>query len=292
MIITKLKGGLGNQMFQYAAGRVLAVTNKQPLLLDVNNYQEDPLMTNKSPRSLSLLKFNLEPNTQIATNKQIIYVKYPLGLISRVYRYLDKKLFRNFYVDAHMKMLKQKEENVYLEGYFQSEKNFLGIREQLLKEFTLKNELLSSEVVSLYQEIEHSNSISIHIRRGDYAEDSSTNKYHGLCSPAYYQRAIDYISKEVSSPIFYIFSDSETWAKENLNFPAGSVFVSDHGFSAEQDLCLMSKCKHNIIANSSFSWWGAWLNSNENKIVIAPKNWLRKGDGPHKNIIPESWIRL
>jgi hypothetical protein len=286
MIIVKLKGGLGNQMFQYAAGRVLASNNKQALLIDTGKYTEN------YHTDLGLLKLKISDDTRPATESEIKSVKNPYGLFSEILSFIDQKMFRNFYVDEHLSMLKFKKDSHYLEGYFQSEKNFIEIRPLLLEELSLKKEYVSTEVQKMSQEIYENNSISVHIRRGDYSNNTKTSLYHGLCSVEYYQSSIDFISGKVENPVFYIFSDSTEWVKNNLNLPENSTIVSDNGFSAEQDLYLMSQCKHNIIANSSFSWWGAWLNTNPEKIIIAPKNWLRNGDGPHKNIIPKSWIRI
>ena len=123
--------------------------------------------------------------------------------------------------------------------------------------------------------IESCNSISLHVRRGDFINENSTNKTHGVCSIEYYKKAIDFIAKKISNPVFFIFSDDTKWVYENmkLQFKYFVVDINDHKFAYE-DLRLMSKCNHHILANSSLSWWGAWLNESENKVVVAPKIWF------------------
>ncbi len=162
-----------------------------------------------------------------------------------------------------------------LEGYFQSEKYFKDIRLILLKDFTLKKK--TKNFLKFEKLITGVSSVSIHVRHGDYVERKITGKYHGILGLDYYRQAIELIRKKIKTPRFFVFSDDPT--------------ISDFsGLTNPEELILMSFCKHNIIANSSFSWWAAWLNKNPSKIVIAPKKWFRtKTDS---EIIPQGWIMV
>jgi hypothetical protein len=140
-------------------------------------------------------------------------------------------------------------------------------------------------------------SISIHIRRGDYVQNKKTGKHHGNCSSEYYKNALDEILSKLSkgqreNVRLFIFSDDIEWARKNLSFACPSVFVSNPATPDYEELVLMSKCSHHIIANSSFSWWGAWLDSNPQKIVIAPAKWFNTRQSLYKDIVPSSWIKI
>jgi hypothetical protein len=135
--------------------------------------------------------------------------------------------------------------------------------------------------------------VSIHVRRGDYVSDAGTNRFHGTCSVDYYHDAVDRISGFAPASHFFVFSDGIDWAKENLRLRQPVTYVDfNDGEKNYEDLRLMSLCKHHIIANSSFSWWGAWLNPNPDKIVIAPKKWFNDPSINTDDLIPNSWLRL
>jgi hypothetical protein len=178
---------------------------------------------------------------------------------------------------------------IYLDGYFQNEKYFNEIRNILTKEFSLK-EQLSGHYKEISHRISGCHSVSIHIRRGDYVSNTITNNYHGICDLNYYNRAMSLMAERITEPHFFIFSDDIGWAKENLKSTWPITFVS--GGKNFEDLFLMSQCKHNIIANSSFSWWGAWLNKNFEKIVIGPVKWFNAPKINAEFSLPEKWIRL
>jgi hypothetical protein len=182
--------------------------------------------------------------------------------------------------------------NIYLEGYWQSEKYFVAIRDILLREFAFKYEQ-DAKSRDITKQIQKTESVSLHIRRGDYVHDPLTNQVHGLCSLEYYQKAVSYITQKIPNCHFYIFSDDHSWVSENfkLDYPFTLVDHNDASRNYE-DLRLMSLCRHNIIANSSFSWWGAWLNTNHEKIVCAPKKWFNEPTLDTKDLIPESWVKI
>lgn len=289
MIIIKLKGGLGNQMFQYATGFALALKNKTQQKIDISNYDH---VTRDTPRKFALNVFNI--SSPIALSEEISGVSSK-GFLSKLGNLINQKIFRNYYLDFHPDFLNKignkitLGKNIYLEGIFQSEKNFSEFTPQIQKEFTFKKELFDEKVKQLSEVLQKEDSVSIHIRRGDYIHDKKTNKYHGVCPIEYYQEAINLIKEKVSKPTFYIFTDDEKWVTENFPFYTN---ISKNHFKDYEEMYLMSQCKHNIIANSSFSWWGAWLNKNSAKIIIAPKKWVNKRPNPHPNVIPETWIKI
>ncbi len=282
MLIVKIKGGLGNQLFQYAFGRQLAINNRTTLNLD-NSFFENV----KQHRSYNLGKFNL------------IYKNAPTKDVSK-YRKANHPLINKFlnsitlnfsvYVERKVKGFDQRwlqKKNGYFEGYWQSEQYFKEIRANLLEEITLKE--ISGRVKELATKIENCNAISIHIRKTDYLNAANQNIYAD-CSLNYYKNAIDEMLAQVEKPVFYLFSDDFEWVEKNLAIQQPHVFMIDN--SAEEDLYLMSICKHHIIANSTFSWWGAWLNKSLTKKIIAPKYWFKKNSLTNQDIIPENWLKI
>ena len=181
-------------------------------------------------------------------------------------------------------------DNCYLAGYWQSEKYFSDANTQIRKEFTFRQPLnkINTEVASLISQVK---GVSLHVRRGDYASNTRNTSTHGLCSIDYYHKAIQHIVTNVPSAHIFVFSDDIPWVKKNLKLELPSHYV-DHnrGIDSFNDMRLMSMCKHHIIANSSFSWWGAWLNPSLNKIVIAPKPWFDKKKLSDKDLFPKNWI--
>lgn len=137
------------------------------------------------------------------------------------------------------------------------------------------------------------NSVSVHIRRGDYVTKSRYNKTYAHCTVKYYENAVDYIAKKFPNPHIYIFSDDTDWIKENIKFPYETEYVTHNiGQNSFEDIRLMSNCKHNVIANSTFSWWGAWLNQNSEKIVVCPDVWFQDSRIVQTDIYPKEWIRI
>ena len=280
MIIIKIKGGLGNQLFQYAVGRALALHHRLPLKLDLTIFK-----TYKLHRYL-LDQFAIQAD--IATEDEIIKLKgrnnvlfsalRKAGLVKRK-SYLKEK--RSSYFDASV----FKNDDVYLDGYWQNELYFSDIREELLRDLTSISSM--SDLGVVYMEgIKKSNSVSLHVRRGNYLNLKNFN----VLDINYYMKAVEYMRKNVEKPTFYIFSDDLEWCKNSLGFLDNCIFV-DRTKTEIDDLKLMSFCQHNIIANSSFSWWGAWLNQNSKKTVIAPKDWLINDPGS-SNVILSDWVKL
>jgi hypothetical protein len=288
VIVVKLIGGLGNQMFQYAIGRRLALKNNCRLYLDINHLKNtnNPLFTN---REFQLNTFKTESN--IVPNKILKKIYYP-----------PKKIFSFF--SSQVKIIKEEDQsyheeiiknnkNIYLDGYWQTELYFMEIRKTLLKEFTPKDPLDEDNLKEI-ELINKTNSISVHVRRGDYVNNPLFSELLGTCNVEYYKNAFEIITTKISDPSYYIFSDDIEWAKSNLLFLSDKMRFININFweNSYKDLVLMNKCKHNIIANSSFSWWGAWLNNNPNKIVIAPKKWFNDESIRNKDLIPNNWIKI
>lgn len=280
-IILKLKGGLGNQLFQYAAARNLAIKNSSALELDLSWYhaQGSPDI----PRLFLLDKYKMEFALADKISSEKKYSKH--ALIS-----LLAKVQPSYHYRFHKICLKAKED-MYLDGYYQSYKYFSEIRTELLGELQLRNEP-SASYSEFCKTIEASvMPVSLHIRRGDYIKNATTNNYHGVCSLDYYEKALKYISNKFTGIKVFIFSDDIEWVRDNFKTKHEVVYVSNTGLPDFEELLLMSKCKHNIIANSSYSWWGAWLNSNLKKVVIAPERWLSKKIDT-SDLLPAEWIKL
>ena len=285
MIIIRLYGGLGNQMFQYAFGRAVAEKLKTTLKLDLNWFNEENRL---SARNYELSCFNVQEN--FASDEEIEFCKMQKrnSMFGPMRKLLGKpKYYVGNYVEKEL-FVYEKEVfnqciNTYFDGHWQCYKYLEKIREILLQEFSPKKNLKG---------INNANSVSIHVRRGDYIHNSEVNKVHGLCSPDYYNRAINTIASKVINPHFFLFSDDIDWVKKNfqINYPATAIDCNDIN-SGYIDMMLMKDCKHNILANSSFSWWGAWLNKNPEKIVIAPDKWFND-DRNTNDLILEDWIRI
>ncbi|MBC8490515.1 MAG: alpha-1,2-fucosyltransferase [Bacteroidetes bacterium] len=298
MVITNIIGGLGNQLFMYAAARRLAHIHNVPLRLDISGFKKDDKWSRL--RTYRLKYFNIK--AEIATTNEISRLKginqkgvnwKILNINKRIGHYYRQSYVkeRNFHFDPAILKLSG---NVYMDGYWQSEKYFSDIEDIIRREFTLAEspDKLNFEFA---KRIEKSSSISIHIRRGDYIEDSEALSLHGTLGLDYYSRAINFISEKVRDPHFYVFSDDYEGAKRNIKIDYPATFVKYNNAEKDYaDLWLMSLCKHHIIAHSTFSWWGAWLNNNPDKMVIAPKRWFadEKMNSQTKDLIPEGWIRL
>jgi hypothetical protein len=291
VIISNIIGGLGNQMFQYAAGRTRSLKLRVPLKLDTSDFSGYQLHQGFELNRL----FNCY--AEIASNSDLRDV---LGwqsakLAQRVLRrpHLKSLRYKSFVVEPHFNYwsgINQLDDDKYLYGYWQSEKYFIEFAENIREDFTFKLPF-SDQNAEIAEQLTQVNAVSLHVRRGDYVSNAK-NAFIGVCSLEYYRKAIEHIKSLVGMPVFFVFSDDIDWVKNNLALDKTSVFVGHNkGGESYNDMRLMSLCKHNIIANSSFSWWGAWLNSNPQKIVIAPRQWFASGQDD-RDLIPEAWIRV
>lgn len=296
MIITQLKGGLGNQMFQFAAGLALAAEFNSEFKIDLSFYNDQPKTV--TPREYELGYFVLD--YKFADNDDLekfnYYTKFPfkyspkLQYIYNLFakRYIYKEKNANRFQNDFFNLIG----DFYLQGYWQSEKYF-GKHHQLVRDSFDYKEKAKGNNKKFLDQILNTESVSLHIRRGDYVTDKATNAFHGLCDLNYYHHCVKEITKKIKKPHFFIFSDDPKWVKENLKLKYPAVYVTGNDGKGHEDLRLMRNCKHNIIANSSFSWWGAWLNENPDKIVYSPSKWFAGVEGDTtKDRIPKSWIKV
>lgn len=180
---------------------------------------------------------------------------------------------------------------IYLFDYFQSEKYFNDIKNDIKNDFQIKPEIISKSASKIKQQLLTQESVSIHVRRGDYVSHPIYKRTHGSLPLHYYQKAIKIINNSMNNPTFYIFSDDITWCKKELCALEKNIIFVDK-LKDYEDLELMMSCKHNIVANSSFSWWAAWLNNNESKIIVAPSNRFLKKKYDMNSLYPKEWIRV
>jgi hypothetical protein len=292
MIVVKLMGGLGNQMFQYAAARSLSLRLRTALKLDLSFLEGE--QTGNTPRAFELDRFNI--SAEKASPREISQVSGRQRSLCDRFRdcyfrpSIKGRLFREkqFNVDPAFFLLP---DQVYLEGYWQSEQYFAQFCQTIREEFTLKAPL-AGRCLELAEEIQSVNAVSVHVRRGDYVSDPVTRAAHYVCDLDYYRRAEETLLKSVSVPHCFVFSDDPDWVAAHLKLRSPTRFASHSEGLAHEDLRLMSLCRHHITANSSFSWWGAWLNCSPEKIVCAPEKWFNGMQADTCDLIPRSWRKI
>lgn len=292
MILMHTIGGLGNQMFQYAAGRALSLESGQSLRLDTSSFVGYGLHQGFELNKVFGSKVQLATPSDV--HRVLGWQSFPVArkLLTRSgFSALRRKEFRvepHFHYWSEISAIR---EDCYLVGYWQSERYFQSQASAISADFTFALPLIN-ENAELAKRISEVQAVSLHVRRGDYIKNLRTNAAHGVCSLEYYQAAIQYISRKIKNPHFFIFSDDMAWVEINLKMEMPHQYVNHNsGAMSFNDMRLMSLCNHNIIANSSFSWWGAWLNRSPEKIVIAPKQWFATGVNT-ADLIPDDWICL
>lgn len=273
MIIVKLMGGMGNQMFQYAMAKSLSTKYNIPFVMD-RNY-----IDNFDWRNYDLDLFNIKES----------FVQHPIQAIPVDEGWSDLSFNEKIYNLFDNNYLKS--QNIYLVGYFQNIGYTEPIYNELIKDFKLKNPITNQRTLELLNDIKNSNSIMLNVRRTDFVN----NSFHGTMDVDYYSKAISIINEKVSNARYFIFSDDIDWCKENLSNIENS-FIVDHSYKGDrfgEYLELMKNCKHFIIPNSSFAWWSAYLCTNKDKIVIAPNRWLLS-DELSVDIINDklNWIKI
>ena len=292
MIISNLIGGLGNQMFQYAAGRAHSIDRNLPFRLDITGFANYG-----HHQGFELLRvFNCNVDIADKTDISRILGWQLLPGIRQVVSRPSMLAFRHkgYVVEPHFHYwheIKQIPSNCYFSGYWQSEKYFIDAVEEIRNDFSFRLPL-ENENLKLAKQIDQTCAVSLHVRRGDYVHNLKAAAKYELCSLDYYNASIQHVAKRVRDPYFFIFSDDITWTKKHLKIDYPFHYVEhNHGAGSYNDMRLMSLCKHNIIANSSFSWWGAWLNSSFEKIVVAPSRWFADKTNT-QDLIPHSWVKL
>lgn len=276
MIIAHLVGGLGNQLFQYAAARRLAHVHNAALKLDISAFEKYHL------HAYHLNHFNIIENIAAADDIEKITDNNDDCQGSLI-------LETAFPFNSGILHLP---DNVYLQGYWQSEKYFADIKHIIIREFTVKHGM-NSKNRKMADRINNCASVSVHIRRGDYVNNPQTNSVHGTCGMEYYQRCIAQVAQAIAEPHFFIFSDDPQWTIKNIKPDYPVTLIDFNGPERDyEDLRLMSMCKHNIIANSTFSWWAAWLNPNPQKLIYAPERWFLAEKIDPSDLIPANWHKV
>ena len=291
MIITQLVGGLGNQMFQYAFGRALALRHRVPLRMDTHAF-----------RYYRLRQFELReafsPAAEQASGADRRALLGWRGLLPALAalrspafeRWRGARLLVQDVRQPAARYLAAASASCYLAGYWQSELFFADAAPQVRADFRFRAPL-SGASRDWARRIEECTAVSVHVRRGDYVSNPKTRALHGVCSPEYYARAMAHLAERAPGARFFIFSDDLAWARASLEIRHAHHFVEGQGAHAHlDDLRLISLCRHHIIANSSFSWWGAWLSEHADKIVVAPARWVLYAELPE--VVPPSWVRL
>jgi hypothetical protein len=296
MVIVKLSGGLGNQMFQYAAARRLAYVNEASLKLDVSWFDNIP--RGDTTRQYELFVFSCVQ--EIALPKEIKALR---GVDIERWPKIAKRLLKNTGLFMKQSCVREKHfhfdpeilrihGDVYLDGYWQSDKYFADIEDVIRAEFIINSvpDPVSRELGDIIKSCE---SVSVHVRRGDYVANSTISQFHGVSSLNYYKTSIAELAGKLRNPHFFVFSDDPAWLKSKLKVNVPITYIEHNSpEKAYEDLRLMSLCKHHIITNSSFSWWGAWLSSNPEKAVIAPQKWFARDDINTDDLMPNSWLRI
>ncbi|MDB4078797.1 alpha-1,2-fucosyltransferase [Amylibacter sp.] len=285
MIYSRIRGGLGNQLFQYCAARSLADSLGTSLGLDTRDFNQN------SPYLLGLKNFNIRadfnPSVMIK-HKNDGYIKYLIDIAFGKKQKIYKETSLNF--NEKFLLLQN---NSYLKGYWQTEKYFKDNKKNILNDLKIINPQ-SNQNKKISKKIAGTTSVSLHIRRGDYVTNTAYNAAHGTCSLTYYKNAINHLINKIGKNFtVFAFSDDPEWVSSNLKLPVSICFIDNNSSEySYEDLRLMSECNHNIIANSSFSWWGAWLNTNHHKTVIAPNSWYADQSLKNNDIIPSNWTKI
>lgn len=280
MVVVRIWEGLGNQLFQYAYARALQLRNNEDVRLCALHGQGD-----RTYRQYELDKFAIT----LPRDKNFERIAMCLDkcgnakeLIKKIFvfpgicRYVEEK---SVHYDEKLRNIHG---NYFLNGWFQNEKYFKDYEE------VIRNEIRPRKRIKIPKKLryilDNENTVSVHIRRGDY------KKYHTILNREYYDKALELIDQEVENAFYLVFSDDLDWVQKHMNFSRSVYFVnSDKKLEDYEELIIMSKCKNNIIANSTFSWWGAWLNDNKQKIVIGPRQWAQQNN---VNIMPDTWIKI
>ena len=289
MIAVRIIGGLGNQMFQYAAGRALSARFNIPLKLDLR------WMQRYRHREYLLDRFNLHTGSMTVSdylkftwfpfrrNPPFIFMKAIQKMNSLIY--MEKSLS----YDPAFPLLGP---DRFLFGYFQSYRYFEGFENLIRLDFSQKPDL------TIYKEewiekVAAPDSVAVQFRRGDFVTDPATNRSIGTCSMTYYEKAVSHIRTTKGNVPLIIFSDDIKWCQANVRFD-NAIFIDRKGGSPVDDMQLAARCNHIIMANSSFSWWCAWLNARPDKIIFAPKQWFKDKllNAQASDLFPESWVQL
>lgn len=286
MIIIRFQGGLGNQMFQYALYKKMQIIHgKEHVRADFAcaDDKQSGLLTDLF--NLNLIQASKKDISKMADNSDDLFHMIRRKFFGRKKTYVSESesaVYREEVLNL---------DNVYMEGYWQTEKYFSDIRDLILQDFNFQEEKMSQYQKELLNELKNKNSVGVHVRRGDYLSETNSKLYGNICDEKYYKMAMNYKVFQMPSVRFFIFSNDTSWTKSK--FRGNNIVHVEYDKNQEignYDMFLLSQCKHNIIANSSFSWWAAWLNPNGKKTVVSPSKWMNESSTP--NIWCDNWIRI
>ena len=280
MIYMRIWEGLGNQLFQYAYIRALQLRNQETVRLCVLPDQGDRTIRNYELDKLAITI----PRGRIFEKVAVYIERYET--IKKMVQFIGEKVDFYGYVEEenvkYKKDLKYLRGNYYISGWFQNEKYFEEFETIIRREIRPRKKIRVSK--ELKDILNHKNTVSVHIRRGDYA------RYQNILDKEYYEKALAVIREQVENAFLVVFSDDLNWVMKNMQFGNDVYYIDkNEGLEDYEELFVMSRCKHNVIANSTFSWWGAWLNPNEDKIVVGPKQWFARNK---LNIMPDAWLKV
>lgn len=287
MVISVLAGGLGNQLFQYAFGFGLARQLQTELRLE-RHLLESRLLARL--RHYTLRHYELDSFAMHPPNASPYEV---LRCLSRTVLPGHRAIvLRDSNPDAHLNLHAQTQDALCL-GYWQSEDYFRSAADALRQQLVFRQRPSDATLTVADAILSYPDATFVHVRRGDYVANAIANQHHGVCGIDYYRRSVEHLHQRVADTHFFVFSDDQDWVKRELGSLLQPATFVGHNMGADwQDMYLMSLCRHAIVANSSFSWWGAWLNPEPNRIVIAPKNWFAVDKSAHPPIVPPNWITL
>ena len=276
MIIARLAGGLGNQMFQYAFARTLSLRHNTPLKIDLSFLKNRNMGPNFTYRNYELDIFNVVEDFNSTFENCIRFdephLNYSKEIVDNINRQIDK--------------------DIMIDGYWQSVKYFEESKSVIKSDFTFKSLVDDSSVDKIklmLDDIRSTNSVMLNIRRTDFLN----NDFHGVMGLDYINKSTELLESKIDNPKYFIFSDDIEWCEENIKL--NNMVIVDHSYKGDRFsyyLQLMKECKNFIIPNSSFAWWSAWLSDSPNKIVIAPKKWFTNESINTSDLIPSDWIRI
>jgi hypothetical protein len=294
-VIANIFGGLGNQMFQYATARAVALRSGARLLLDLGDMEGRRHEIHNGFELDRHFRIKARRATQ-AEIRDLLGVSYT-GFARRVLRRPAFRLLRSrrLVVEPHFHYwhgIRDVRAPCYLHGYWQSHRYFEEIADELRRDFSPAHDI-PPRVADLLEQVRSTRSVSLHIRRGDYVKNPRTSKFHGNLGESYYHEAVTLVREKVGNIELFIFSDDLNWVRREMRFDVPAHYVDGNvGDASYLDMLLMSNCSHNIIANSTFSWWAAWLNGNAGKIVICPKRWFADEAVDTRDVCPDWMHRI
>jgi len=295
MIIVRIKGGLGNQLFQYALARSISIRHRIPFKLDVHS----GFMQDHRGRKYGLCHFNIIEN--VASSSECDRIYPGRGMKQKWFHLIQRRgvpFSRRILVEERVRhfdpavLRRSYDRHVVLDGFWQTEKYFSHIRQVLQKELTIKYNItgLNRDIL---KEIRSTESVCIHVRRGDNANKPDSIIKYGTPGLSYYIHAIEFMASRIRNPRFFIFSDDPNWTEKNIKPSYRHHYIIHNGDDKNfEDFRLMQNCKHFIISNSTFGWWPAWLGSDPGKIVVAPDPWYRNPSFFNRDLIPDRWHQM